>query len=578
VRHRRRQGYVPPPTPGLRVTLANNTAAGTMLAVSAFAGDLAVQLDAATLAASFTSTTPVGQTATFTAQPASWHTRPIAAREGVYGPTRSGLYWLIAGDGIASRYVWWSHDDGTGRYCGIDPGTYVAALSGLTGIEVQLASGNRTAAQVATSTRSALTTAGVYTTIGGTGAVVSVLGSITAASCTRGGMYGSSTRGQAMTRRNTAQYSANPLDGAIGQFGVWAGGSVIVKSIGIYLAATTTPMRLALYTGGTSASLSGTTLLGEAYVASGGAVGWNWGALTRAATLTNGNFRLVASSNGTSRPGYVINSDRADSDWPDAGGGSTYNLEVYASTSRNPATPYAASLSGETNIDPSNGVYAMLAFEWIAADGTSGVFTTRIGVQPGVAATDLAQTSSLTVPDAGGADLYMGTPNPGLLGMEAAAWGVAVGTQHSTQARGIIACGSSIGNAEGADVLWQAPTTGSGTNAWLELAISAGVAIPSTGPLWWGMRNNATTFNLRFALNADRVQATPDNNPADWVDASEFEIFRSVNGNGTGGNVHTTDPSVAVATPVNDDGAAVATNTNYPGSYLVVRIPADEVA
>lgn len=512
------------------------------------------------------------ESVTFTLAPASWSTRAIAARQGVYGPTRSGQYLLVEGDGIPSRYFWWSQENAQGVQVGTDPGDYVTALSGVTGTEVPLGPGNISAADVATATRSAA--AAHYGSVGGSGADVTIEDSIIAIGCSAGGMRSPSDGGQYGARRSIPQFATNPLAGSIGQFGVWAGGAVVVNALGIYLADATTDVAIAIYTGGTSGSLAGTTLVAEGVIAAGAAPGWQWISVP-SELLTNGNFRLVAKSNGASIPGYIANSDITDSDWPDAGGGSTYQLEIYDSLNTSPAVAFPASLSGQgvTNA----GVYAMMAFQWDAGDGVSGVFRTRIGVHIDDV-TDLAQVSSLTAPDAGGADLFMGTPNPAMLGMELDAWGIAQGTQHSTQGRAFVALGGSIGDAEGSTVLWQAQTTGSGTNAWLEIAIPGNVLLASSGVLWWGVRNNAATFNFRFAFNADRVQATPDANPADWVDASEYEIFRSVNGDGTGGNVHETNPAVAVASPVNDDGGFIATNTNYPGSYIVVRIPADAVS
>ncbi|TXH17467.1 MAG: hypothetical protein E6R03_03945 [Hyphomicrobiaceae bacterium] len=67
-----------------------------------------------------------------------------------------GHYWLLGG----THYVWYTHDGS-----GFDPGDFDAALAALDGIEVTLAAGNRTAAQVATATASAIDGEGTYAAV-----------------------------------------------------------------------------------------------------------------------------------------------------------------------------------------------------------------------------------------------------------------------------------------------------------------------------------------------------------------------------------------------------------------------------
>lgn len=507
-----------------------------------------------------------GSTSTVTLQPSSWHTRRRASLEGTFGPNTSGRYVRIPGVGATPNvYAYCTNDRGDGVQVGTNPGPLVAELAGYTGVVVALGSGNITAATRAAAMRAALTTAGYYTSVGGTGSDVVINGSIGVV--TTGGIH-TPTGGAAGTRRSTPQYFASTLSGRVGQFLTWAGGSVLVDAIGIYLAATPTDVAIAVYTGGSAGSLAGTTLRGEAVIASGGAAGWQWSAVPTF-TLNNGSVRLTAKSNGTSIPGYIGSGDTTGTDFADA-------LEIYSEVASNPATPWSASLSGET-VGSTSPVYVMMALSWRAANGSSGVFTTRVGVHVATV-TDLAQVSSLTAPDAGGADLMMGVANPGMLGLELGGWGIGQGPTHTTQGQAFVAAGGSIGNGVGATVLWRDRTTGSGTNAWLRLSAPAGVAVPSSGPLWWGVRNNVASFSFRFAFNADQVQANPDDNPADWSNASEYEIFRSVNGNGTGGNVHVTDPAIDVVSPIATDGAAVATNQNFPASYIDLQLPEDTAA
>lgn len=77
--------------------------------------------------------------------PASWQSDHRSLLDGTYGSTYHGAYVLVG----AEDYLWFSHDDGTGVQAGHDPGLSVAALSGLTGHEVELPDGNSTAPDVA---------------------------------------------------------------------------------------------------------------------------------------------------------------------------------------------------------------------------------------------------------------------------------------------------------------------------------------------------------------------------------------------------------------------------------------------
>lgn len=513
-------------------------------------------------------TTPTGETITLTLQPASWHSRLRASYEGTYGSTVAGRYLQIpATGGGTDRYVYWTQDDGTGRYTGIDPGPYVAALSGYTGVEVQLAAGAVTAADRATATRTALT--GLYTTIGGTGADVEITGELDAATCAVGGLGEPSEAGMYGTRRQSPVFAVTDLSGRVAQFGVSPAFDCTVTALGIYLNGAATDVRVALYSGGTQASLTGTTLEAEVVIPAGGTDAWTWVALTPAQVFdlpTSTNFRLVLKSNGTSEPGYTSTGTLTGTDWPDAGGGSTYSLEIYDTMSTDPAVAFPSTLAGE-GITTSP-VYVHAAFQYSAADGTSGVFRMRLGLSPEILPAALAQTSSLTAPDADGADLFMGVANPGILGAQLSSWHMVYGTQHSTQMRAFVAQGGSIGDGDTSTVVWQSLTSGSATDSWVDVAASG--SLNATDVIWWGVRNDVSTANLRFALNANRETATPDWDPADWTDASEYEILNT-------GGLYVTDPATSVGSPIDVNGATTATNTNYPGSGITIVVPADEV-
>lgn len=87
---------------------------------------------------------------TITMPPSNW-IEPSdyrAARQGSIGSTLNGAYLIIGED----DYVYWTQNDGAGIFQGVNPGLWVAELSGLTGHAVQLTSGHRSPAQVASST------------------------------------------------------------------------------------------------------------------------------------------------------------------------------------------------------------------------------------------------------------------------------------------------------------------------------------------------------------------------------------------------------------------------------------------
>lgn len=550
------------PTYGLRAVLDSVTSAATGIVTRV--GSLAQSLVDVTVSA--TAEIPSGTTATFTAQPASFDDRQSAWRQGLLGATSWGRYWRIptAADPNVGDYVYFTMDG-----AGVDPGNHVAELSGYTGHVVDLTGPQASAATVAAAARAQVTISGL--TIGGTGADFSVTGSIGTASV--GGMHGATELGAGGTRRRTPQYNTTALSGRIGQSFTWGGGTVLPTALGCYLNTATTDVRIALYSGGTAGAGGHTSaaLVAEGVIPGGGSPGWRWIEIVPAevSAITNGTvLRLVMKSNGLSEPGYIGTGDPVGTDY-------AANLEVYDTMSTDPAVAFPATLAAET-ADTTNAVYLLAAVQYRSADGTASQWTTRWGVQVSDPTT-LAQTSSLTSPDPGGAELYMGANPPPVLGLELDSWAVAWGTAHGAQPRIIVSQGGTVGNAAGSTILYQAQTTGTATQAWGEYAIPGNVAVSDLSVLHWGVKNNTASVNFRYAANVDRVQADPDDNPTDFVDASEYEIFNSVDGLG-GTPVYDTNPANATVSPVDPLTAALAGNTNYPGAYLLLRVPADTVA
>lgn len=548
----------------LTVTLANTTAAATVtLPIS---GELAVTLANTTLAAEGT-TPEVGTTATFTAAPASYNDLDSAWHQGTLGSNAWGEYWRIPSEAnpAVGDYVYFTMDG-----AGVDPGDHVAELAGYTGHVVDLTGPQVTAADRAAAARADVTISGM--TIGGSGATFTVTGAI--GTPTVGGMHGATAMGAAGTRRMTAQYATSDLSGRVSQSWTNAAGTIVPTAIGMYLDDTATAVRLALYSGGTAGAGGHTSaaLVGEILIPSGGAAGWHWAELPSAAVVSIANgtvLRLVAKSNGTAEPGYIAIADLTGTDFAN-------NLEVLDTMSTDPTVAFPSTLAAET-ADNSNAVYLLAAMQYRSLDGSTGLYTTRWGIQV-ADPTDLALESSLTAPDSLGAELYFGAPPPPMLGLELDTWAIGWGTAHTTQMRAIVAQGASVGDATGADVLYQAETTGSTTDAWVEYAVAGNVAVDDAETLWWSVKNDAATASFRFALNANRETASPDDNPADFTDASEFEIFATASGIGTPPAVYDTDPSNATATPIDPLTAATANNTNYAAGYLILRVPASTAA
>jgi hypothetical protein len=571
--------------PGLSVRLANTTlvATGThprsgTLAVTLdsttlvatgtgpASATLAVTLAATTLDADATTPAPPGVTATFTLQPSSLDDRETAWRQGTRLHTSWGEYLRIPTDADpdVGDYVYFTHDG-----AGVDPGDHVAELAGYTGHAVDLTGDSVSASTRAAAARAQVTISGY--TIGGSGATFSVTGDI--GTCTVGGMHDATLAGAAGARSRTPVFATNPLSGRIGQSMTWSAGTVVPTALGIYLADTTTALRLAIYRGGTAGAGGHTSaaLLGEVLIPAGGPVGYNFASLPPSAvvSIANGDvIRFVAKSNGSSIPAYRGLGD-GFTDYAN-------NLEIYSETASDPTVAFPADLSGESATN-AFAIYVMGAIQYRSADGTSAVFTTRWGLHIDDP-TDLAQSSSLTSPDAGGAELYMGASPPPLLGMELDTWAIGWSAAHGAQMRMLVAQGGSIGDAETADILYQAQTTGSTTNAWAEYSVPGNVAVDPTEPLHWGVKNNSVSVNFRFALNANRDTADPEDLPTDFSDASEYEIFNSTSGTGSGSGAYDTNPANATASPVDPLTAATASNTNYPAAYLRLRVPASTVA
>ncbi len=133
---------------------------------------------------------PRSETLAITFPPISYTVAEGAHRQGIAGSTALGSYVAIPGRGLVPDVaIFCSHDDGGGRFVGINPVEWDAALAGYEAWEVQLSSGNRTAAQAATAIAAVLNGTGYYSSVAAVGSTVTIIGTIDAASAFVGGTY-----------------------------------------------------------------------------------------------------------------------------------------------------------------------------------------------------------------------------------------------------------------------------------------------------------------------------------------------------------------------------------------------------
>jgi hypothetical protein len=120
--------------------------------------------------------------------PASFLNSSNSSRQGLSGTTFIGCFVAFPSNGDDdSFYIYFTHDDGTGRFVGVNPGHFEPSLAGFIGIEVQLPSGNRTGPQVATSAQETLDGAGITATVNSN--VVSITGTYDVGTVFTGGSY-----------------------------------------------------------------------------------------------------------------------------------------------------------------------------------------------------------------------------------------------------------------------------------------------------------------------------------------------------------------------------------------------------
>lgn len=522
---------------------------------------------------------PPPETATFTVAPMSFDTRRRAFIEGHGGSTGNLAYWALPANaqGSTDYYVWWSHNG-----YNADPGDHVAALSGYTGIEVALGSGSISAATRATATISALNGVGDGLSASGNASALVVSGNIDAATCAVGTAYtGRGTAGLFGNHTSAVFTNGNPFNDAIAVHGTFTAGPAVLTAIGILLG---TPngeqVRVALYSGGTSSSFTGTTLVADGIVTatddgSGNVYAWlTLTAAQSAALADNTSIWVVAKTNagGTLYPAFS-NLGGSQEDWTNR------NLVIFdvGQINLDPTVAFPSTLEGLTSdIATGNAVAMMAAIEYRTAPFCSDCSlggTTTNGLILGMHTDNVlaASESALTSPDAGGANVLATLTTPAILGMLETRRETALHDISSGQMRTAEYTGGTLGNPNGATRLQDhGAIAGSASMAWVGQNASPEVAIPASTALHMAIRGNGGVA-VGFVAGASPASANPPDDPSDFATGATDEYETN-----TANPAHSTDDTVAYETPFATDADDLQPG-NFPGMRIRFRVPGDTV-
>lgn len=516
-----------------------------------------------------------------TLAPASFDNRWRAGIEGRYGSNLNGDHTLLPAnaDGDTDYYLWWSHDS-----LNLDPGDHVAALSGATGIEVALGSGNITADSRASSTCTAINSAAIANwSCSANSGVVTLTGTIDAASVATGGAYTARGAAGLFGNHTTAVLTnGNPFNSAIAVHGTFTDGPAILTSLCILLgtAEDDDTVRLGLYTGGAFDDLTGTTLQAECTTVGSGS-GYACCQLDAAATVSiadNASVWLVAEADqdddnpadGTTTHPAFSALGGSQEDWTDR------NLVIFSDTvDADPSTAMPSSLAGATT-DETNAVAMMASFETralpLVGDGSLGGTTTN-GLVLGVHTDAIlaASESALTSPDPGGANVFASLTTPSILGMVMTRSEVAAHDISSGQFRLAEYIGGAIGDPDGATLLQDhGQVSGSASMAWVGINASPEVAIPASTVMHLGTRGNGGVA-IGFAANASPDAADPADDPSDFGRSNSVEYETN-----TANAALSTDDADPYETPFATDPGDDQP-TNFPGRGIRWRVAGDTV-
>lgn len=521
---------------------------------------------------------PPPESVTFELAPVSEDLRRRAFMEGRGGSSGNGAHLMLPANanGVEDVYVWCSQG---GR--NMDPGDHVVALAGWTGIEVALDAGMVDASTRATAYASAINTAGIAgLSASAVGGQLTVSGNIDAVSCAPGGAYTARGAAGLFGHHTSADFTnGNPFNDAIAVHGTFTAGPGVLSAIGVLLG---TPsgesVRVAFYTGGTSTSFTGTTLIADGIVtATGSGNVWAWLTLTAAQSAMvadNASVWVVAKANagGTLFPAFSTLA--ASEDW------TARNLVIFSGINTDPTVAWPSTLEGEpSDIDTGNAVVMMAAFEYRTApfvgDCSLGGATTQ-GIRFGMHTDNVlaASESALTSPDPLGANVLAGLVSPSILGMletrrETALHDVSGGAMRTAEYSG-----GAVGDPDGATVLQDhGAVTAGATMEWVGQNASPEVAIPAATPLHLAIRGNGgiTVGYVDGSIGGNDLIASPPDNPSDFAVTATDEYETN-----TDNPAHSTNDATAFETPFNTSVTDIQPG-NWPGMRVYFRVPGDAV-
>lgn len=475
--------------------------------------------------------------------------------DGLVGCTRFGGYWL--GE---TSYVYWLHDNGTGRFVGVDPGLYVLELDGLVGIPVQLDAGTLTDAEVAAATRSTVSGAT------GSGNQVTLPGTWTV------GGVDLDDRGlhSAHGNRNAAPGGFVPIGGPVNEtlatHCVSPASDELVVGINVYLS-TADPDELiaySLWVGGDEADYQSATLVAEAILSASGTGHFFVGFTPEQAAIipASSSMWILQRGQGSASTAPGFNGEPAALDITDQ---SILQLDL------NPDPNVPATSLAAVNTTANYNLRQMVSVQFATAPyRRPGEWSGRLGVHGDTLLASPTQ-SEFTNPDPLGANVCFPVRSPDVEGMHSVEMAMGFGTIHTAQVRLYTRYGgASDTDPDGAaNTVDYGLTSGSATNAWVPAVDGAGELLPRNEIIRLCVRGNGGGA-IRFAA-WDSGAADPPGVPTDYIGGAlaEYET-NSSNAN------HSTDPIVPPEPTMITVGVPPDSRPgNYGALYLLAAVEPD---
>lgn len=501
---------------------------------------------------------------------------------GRLGAHIAGHYWLLG----SSHYVWYDQGDGC-----FDPGSFDTSLSGRTGISVSLTASNRTAAQVATATASAITTEGTYSA-SADGADVTVTGTDTASAGTRdwdtseaGGDHGLSgcqyyRLSNEFPNPSTISFANGAFSAAQINSAAFPSENVVITGFRVSIGDVhADQLTVAIYQGGSSdTDCSGATQIGVVGTTSGSGLnqevfvpcpapfeldptaGRIWIAWMHASG--GGGFQaLYPYDTGNPEQNEAITT----SDYVIGAG--NYIREMSGTTMTSDPNDFPATLGSVTN---STTAIPSLAVSYVSSAGFQNDMTVtgRFGTR--AAAASLTGTSTFT--------LLVGNSftSPATAGMTVRDAGVAyVAHASGNDYRLSFATGGTADDNFSGAAFYDIGAAGGTDTGWVTVTAPAGIAIPASTRVWVMIHHTAGSSSLAFDSGAPDAYG-PDANPAAYYNGntSESEADDGTLGGTASTNVEFDSANAQVSpdgTTLTPDGT-IYTNDNNVGVCMTYEV------